>query len=65
MTRIKYVVLAFTFGLGLGYAMPALASPSPSACQYMADQCNAGDANACYNFNRLADYCHAHGIFLD
>lgn len=65
MSRMKYVLLAFAFGLGLAYAMPALAAPSASSCQYMADQCNAGDANACYNFNRLADYCHAYGIFLD
>ena len=64
MTRLKTVLLAFAFGLGLGYALPALAAPGASACQYMADQCNAGDAQACYNFNRLAEYCHEYGIFL-
>jgi len=64
MTRIKKVLFAFSFGIGLAYALPAFAAPDADTCQSWVDECHAGDANACYQFNRLASYCHYWGVFM-
>lgn len=64
MISIKKVLFAFSFGIGLAYALPALAAPDADTCQAWVDECHAGDANSCYQFNRLASYCHYWGIFM-
>jgi hypothetical protein len=64
MISIKKALFALSFGMGLAYALPAAAAPDADTCQAWVDECHAGDANACYQFNRLASYCHYYGIFM-
>ena len=64
MVSFKKALFALSFGIGLAYALPAAAAPDADVCRAWVEDCHAGDANACYQFNRLATYCHAQGVFM-
>jgi hypothetical protein len=59
MISFKKALFALGLGLGLSAGMNAWALPGCSSCEYMGNQCVAGDATACYNFDRL--YCNRYG----
>lgn len=61
MTRLKKIIFAACFGLGLGVSFSAYALPDYDTCVDMRDSCVAGDASACTTFNRL---CGIYGIPL-
>ena len=64
MVSMKKVLFALFLGIGAGASWPASAAPDADTCQEWVDACHAGDANACYQFNRLAIYCHQVGVFM-
>ncbi len=54
MISFKKAVFALGLGIGLSAAVNAWALPGCDACQYMGEQCVAGDQTACSSFNRLS-----------
>lgn len=64
MVSLKKVLFALCLGMVVVAPGPAHAAPDADTCQAWVDDCHAGDANACYQFNRLATYCHAVGVFM-
>ena len=64
MVSMKKVLFALLFAMGVAASWPASAAPDAETCQAWVDDCHAGDQNACYQFNRLATYCHQVGVFM-
>jgi len=53
MLKYKKAIAVALFGLGLGASATALARPGYETCKVWWDQCNEGNQQACYDFDRL------------
>lgn len=62
MTKFKKCMLILMMGAGFGASFNVWAFPACDTCNDMYSECQSGDANACYHFNRLGCYSAYHGL---